>query len=45
MNGVYGFDPVAVSHARFSFHSGNFDVNDASRSGRPIVKNHGHCRV
>lgn len=42
MNNVYGPDTVTANHAQYwfrRFRSGNFDVKDASRSGRPVVKN------
>ncbi|KAG5344650.1 SETMR methyltransferase, partial [Acromyrmex charruanus] len=50
VNSVYGpdtvhshvSDTVTANHAQFwfrRFRSGNFDVKDASRSGRPIVEN------
>ena len=42
VNSVYGPDTVTVNIAQFwfrRFRSGNFDVKDAPRSGRPIVEN------
>lgn len=42
VNSVYGPDTVTANHAQFwfrRFRSGNFDVKDAPRTGRPIVKN------
>ncbi|KAG5321977.1 SETMR methyltransferase, partial [Acromyrmex heyeri] len=42
VNSVYGPDTVTANHAQFwfrRFRSGNFDVKDASLSGRPIVEN------
>ncbi|EGI61981.1 Histone-lysine N-methyltransferase SETMAR, partial [Acromyrmex echinatior] len=43
VNSVYGpVYTVTVNHAQFwfrRFRSGNFDVKDASHSGRPIVEN------
>lgn len=42
VNSVYGPDTITVNHAQFwfrRFRSGNFDVKDASRSGRPVVQN------
>jgi len=42
VNNVYGPDIVTANHAQFWFHrfrSGNLDVKDAPRSGRPIVEN------
>jgi len=42
VNSVYGPDTVTANHAQFwfrRFRSGNFDVKDAPRSGRPIVEN------
>jgi len=39
MNSVYGPDTVTANHAQFwfcRFRSGNFDVKDAPRSGKPI---------
>ena len=41
-NSVYGPDTVTANHAQFwfrRFHSGNFDVKNAPRCGRPIVEN------
>ncbi|GFW94740.1 histone-lysine N-methyltransferase SETMAR [Trichonephila clavipes] len=41
-NGVYGADTVTAKHVQFwfrQFRSGIFDVKDAPRSGRPVVKN------
>jgi len=34
---VYGHDVVSVRVAQKHFQSGNFDVKDASRFGRPIT--------
>ncbi|EFN76640.1 Histone-lysine N-methyltransferase SETMAR, partial [Harpegnathos saltator] len=42
VNSVYGPDTVTANHAQFwfrRFRSGNFDVKDAPRTGRPIVEN------
>ncbi|QQP55627.1 Histone-lysine N-methyltransferase SETMAR, partial [Caligus rogercresseyi] len=42
VNSVYGSNTVTANHAQFWFRifcSGNFDVKDAPRSGRPIVEN------
>ena len=42
VNSVYGPDTVTANHAQFwfrRFRSGNFDVKDAPRSGRPTVEN------
>ncbi|QQP56323.1 Histone-lysine N-methyltransferase SETMAR [Caligus rogercresseyi] len=42
VNSVYGPDTVTANHAQFwfrLFRSGNLDVKDAPRSGRPIVEN------
>lgn len=42
VNSVYGSDTVTANQAQFwfrRFYSGNFDVKDAPRSGRPIVEN------
>ena len=42
VNSVYGPDTVTANYAQFwfrRFRSGNFDVKDAPRSGRPIVEN------
>ncbi|CAD6994021.1 unnamed protein product [Ceratitis capitata] len=42
VNSVYGPDTVTVNHAQFwfrRFRSGNYDVKDAPRCGRPIVEN------
>jgi len=42
VNSVYGPDTVTVNIAQFwfsRFHSGNFNIKDAPRSGRPIVEN------
>ncbi|XP_011051581.1 PREDICTED: histone-lysine N-methyltransferase SETMAR-like [Acromyrmex echinatior] len=42
VNSVYDSDTVTANHAQFwfrRFRSGNFDVKDVSRSGRPIVEN------
>jgi len=42
VNNVYGPDTVTANHAQFwfrRFRSGNLDVKDAPRSGRPIVEN------
>ena len=41
VNSVYGPDTVTANHAQFwfrRFRSGNFDVKDAPRSGRPIIE-------
>ena len=41
VNNVYGPDAVTANHAQFwfrRFRSGNFDVKDASRSGRNCRK-------
>ena len=52
VNSVYGPDTVTANHAQFwfrRFRSGNFDVKNAPRSGRPIIekidKNNGNRRV
>ncbi|GFX67612.1 histone-lysine N-methyltransferase SETMAR [Trichonephila clavipes] len=42
VNGLYGADTVTANYAKFWFrrlHSGIFDVKDAPRVGRPVVKN------
>ncbi len=42
MNGVYGANTVTANYTQFWFHrfrGGIFDVKDAPRTGRPIVKN------
>ncbi|EFN83611.1 Histone-lysine N-methyltransferase SETMAR, partial [Harpegnathos saltator] len=42
VNGVYDPDTVTANHAQFwfrRFRSGNFDVKDASCTGRPVVEN------
>ncbi|GFX46217.1 histone-lysine N-methyltransferase SETMAR [Trichonephila clavipes] len=40
-NGVYGADAVTSNYVQFwfRFHSGIFDVNDAPRTGKPVVEN------
>lgn len=40
VNGVYGDDTVTENYVQFwfrRFRSGNFDVKDAPRTGRPVV--------
>ncbi|QQP57101.1 Histone-lysine N-methyltransferase SETMAR, partial [Caligus rogercresseyi] len=39
VNSVYGPDTVTANHWFRRFRSGNFDVKDTPRSGRPIVEN------
>ncbi|GFT40427.1 histone-lysine N-methyltransferase SETMAR [Trichonephila clavipes] len=42
VNGVYGADTVTANYMQLlfhRFHSGTFDVKDASCTGRPIVEN------
>ncbi|KAL6420427.1 hypothetical protein ACFW04_014434 [Cataglyphis niger] len=42
VNGVYGSDTVTANYVQFwfrRFRSGIFDVKDAPRTGRPVVKN------
>ena len=42
VNSVYGSDTVTANHAQFwfrRFRSGNFDVKDVPRTGRPSVEN------
>ncbi|GFU17729.1 lama1 [Trichonephila clavipes] len=42
VNGVYGADTVTANYVQFwfrRFRSGIFDVKDALRTGRPVVKN------
>ncbi|KAL9925456.1 histone-lysine N-methyltransferase SETMAR-like [Glossina fuscipes fuscipes] len=42
VNGVYGSDTVTANYVQFwfrRFRSGIFDVNDAPRTGRPVVEN------
>jgi len=40
VNSVYDPDTVTANHEQFCFvNSGNFDVKDAPRSGRPIIEN------
>ncbi|GFT93889.1 histone-lysine N-methyltransferase SETMAR [Trichonephila clavipes] len=42
VNGVYGVDTVTANKVQFwfrRFHSGIFDIKDASRTGRPVVEN------
>ncbi|GFV75282.1 histone-lysine N-methyltransferase SETMAR [Trichonephila clavipes] len=42
VNGIYGADTVTANYVLFwfrRFHSGIFDVEDAHRTGRSIVKN------
>ncbi|GFW07201.1 histone-lysine N-methyltransferase SETMAR [Trichonephila clavipes] len=41
-NGVYGADTVTDNYVQFwfqPFRSGIFDVKDAPRTGRPVIKN------
>ncbi|GFU83788.1 hypothetical protein TNCV_1694581 [Trichonephila clavipes] len=42
MNGVYGADTVTANYVQFKFrrfHSGIFDVKDASHTGKSVVEN------
>ncbi|GFV47469.1 histone-lysine N-methyltransferase SETMAR [Trichonephila clavipes] len=42
VNGVYGADTVTVNYVKCwfrRFRSGIFDVKDAPRTGKPVVKN------
>ncbi|GFX38399.1 histone-lysine N-methyltransferase SETMAR [Trichonephila clavipes] len=42
VNGVYGADILTASYVQFwfrRFRSGNFDVKDAPRTGKPVVEN------
>lgn len=42
VNSVYGSHTITVNHSQHwfrRFHTGNFDVKGALRSGGPIVKN------
>ncbi|GFS68996.1 histone-lysine N-methyltransferase SETMAR [Trichonephila clavipes] len=42
VNGVYGADTVTANYVQFwfcRFRSGNFDVKDAPRTGKPVVEN------
>ncbi|GFW88939.1 histone-lysine N-methyltransferase SETMAR [Trichonephila clavipes] len=42
VKGVYGTDTVTANYVQFCFrrfHSGIFDVKDAPRTGKPVIKN------
>ncbi|GFU52886.1 histone-lysine N-methyltransferase SETMAR [Trichonephila clavipes] len=42
VNGVYGANTVTANYVQFCFHrfrAGIFDVEDAPRTGRPVVDN------